>query len=90
MASGTIQDPRWIFDAPLATVTDMDSLPVGVWYVSGTGLSHMPGTGAYFFLCMKYTTTHAVQVAFARNEDKIWLRRRLSGSWNAWKSVTLT
>jgi len=63
---------------------------LGPGYVSAnSNATGIPASGSFFVLTFVSATTHFLQIAIQRNGDA-YIRTKNSGTWIAWRSVTLT
>lgn len=75
---------------PDTTITgDLNDLTTGNHYCDST-CSNLPVSGAYFFVeCFKRSDNVIVQIAYKANEDKVYIRRKASGTWQNWQNIVV-
>lgn len=67
-------------------VASLDALTIGATYLASSGATGAPITGTAFVVYHSpgATTSEASQEALALGSDRVWIRRKVAGTWAAW------
>ena len=68
---------------PTEYTGDLDNAGTGRWYC-GALVANIPSATAYIVDSLVYSSSHAIQIAYRRSGDYVFVRRKNNGTWSDW------
>lgn len=80
------------FQIPSSTAADLNDCIVPGFYRAGSATLNRPESGSRYYavFVMPFSSTDYAQIAIEVNLTRMHIRSMESGTWHAWKTVTLT